>query len=77
MGKIIQIKQKHDTATIKLVMASNEIDHIILHYLNEIESRELIGLLAHRLGSFLRHTDNKEELWLVCEKILKRQAQIK
>lgn len=79
MGDLIRFKpkEKHDPTTIKLVNASLEIDSILLKYLGEgVEERDLLGMLAHRLGSFLKSVESKEELWTVCERVLKRQAKI-
>jgi len=79
MGELIRFrpKEKHDPTTIKLVNASLEIDGILLKYLEEgVDDRELLGMLAHRLGSFLKSVESKEELWMVCERVLKRQARI-
>lgn len=81
MGNILTFKsrqKKHDPIAIKLVRAACEIDDVLLKYLKDeqIETQELIGVVAHRLGSLLKHAENKDELWAVCEKILKRQAQL-
>jgi hypothetical protein len=80
MGKVIKFKQKpqHDPTTIKLVQASAELDAVILKYLNDndIDPRELAGLIAHRLGTLMNHLEEKSELWCVCEKVLKRQAHL-
>lgn len=62
----------------RLMHIADEIDAIILRHLTEgdIDPRDLAGLLAHRLGSFMRHLEQKSLLWDVCEKVLKTQAAI-
>ena len=55
---------------------SDEIDGLIVRYLSDdsIDPREMIGVLAHRAGTLLRHLEHKNEVWEVCEKLLKKQA---
>jgi len=57
---------------------ADEIDAVILKHLDqgEIDPRDLAGLIAHRLGTLMRHLDQKSKLWDVCEKVLKAQAAI-
>ena len=38
---------------------------------------EVAGVLAHRLGTLLKNIDKKDQLWKVCEGLLKQQALIK
>ena len=62
----------------KLVEIANEIDAVILKHLDSgaVDARDLVGLLSHRLGSLMNHLDEKSELWGLCEKVMKQQAQI-
>lgn len=81
MGRIIDLDLKRaarDPIAQKLVAFSTEIDKIIVSYLyfSDIEAKELAGVLAHRLGSLLNTLERKEELWEVCEQVLKKQAQL-
>lgn len=78
MVKILKFKPKPSPIALKLIKASMEIDNVLLAYLksNEIEPKELAGLLAHRLGTLLSHFDDKQALWEVCERILLKQASL-
>ena len=92
MGKLIQLPSRDeraaraaveapslkDTEARRLMKIANEIDAVILRNLDEggIDPKDLAGLLAHRLGTLMRHLDQKTELWDVCEKVLKAQAVI-
>lgn len=82
MGRVIPFPgPKHpehrDEAT-RLLEISDEIDGVIRKHLEagDVEPRELAGLLAHRLGTLMRHVDEKSKVWDVCEKVLKQQAAI-
>lgn len=80
MGKVIQFpsRVKADSDAVKLIKIADEIDAVILKHLDrgEIDPRDIAGLLAHRLGTLMRHMDQKGKLWDVCEKVLKAQAAI-
>jgi len=67
-----------DKEAVKLMVIADEIDAVILRHLNAetVDPRDLAGLLAHRLGTLMRHLDGKTRLWGVCEKVLKKQAAI-
>ncbi len=81
MAKIIKFtpKQQISPELIKLCDFSDDIDAVVKHYLVQdgIEVRDIIGVLAHRLGSLLNAIDSKEELWAVCEEVLRKQASLK
>jgi hypothetical protein len=57
---------------------ADEIDRVILKHLDagQIDPRDLAGLIAHRLGTLMRHLEEKGKLWDVCEKVAKTQAAI-
>lgn len=80
MGDIIQFptRDKNKRITKKLVNIADEIDSVILKNLKDgdIETRDLVGILSHRLGHLISHLEGKSEIWDVCEQVLKRQAQI-
>lgn len=80
MGKVINFPTKAtaDSDAVKLVKIADEIDSVILKHLDSgaIDPRDIAGLLAHRLGTLMRHMDQKGKLWDVCEKVLKAQAAI-
>lgn len=61
-----------------LKVVSDQIDQVLLQamYREGLLPHELVALLAHRLGHFMRHVDCKSELWKVCEKVLREQAQL-
>ena len=81
MAKIIKFtpRQNIDPALIKLCDLADDIDAVVKHYIvqDEIEVRDVIGVLAHRLGSLLNVIESKDELWAVCEDVLRRQASLK
>jgi len=80
MGKVIQFPAKvaSDSDAAKLIKIADEIDSVILKNLDlgVVDARDIAGLLAHRLGTLMRHMDQKDKLWDVCEKVLKTQAVI-
>lgn len=81
MGEVIQLKTKktEDELTAeKLVEIANELDSVLMKHIQDdtIDVKDLIGLVSHRLGTLLGHFENKDELWYMCEKVLKKQAHI-
>ncbi|MBC7658187.1 MAG: hypothetical protein H7249_00610 [Chitinophagaceae bacterium] len=82
MGKIIEFKTKEvareETVVNKLVQMANEIDYVMMNYLTDpdVDARELVGVLSHRLGALMSHLEEKDELWHVCQAVLKKQAKI-
>ena len=80
MGKVIKFPQDKSRPgeAMKLKQVSDAIDSILIDALEKkgLAPHELAGLLAHRLGSFMRPMDSKSDLWDICEKVLKRQAVI-
>ena len=83
MGQVIQFPGKDaasasDQEAKRLMGIADEIDAVILKHLDagEVDPRDLAGLMAHRLGTLMRHLDQKGKLWDVCEKVLKAQAAI-
>lgn len=83
MGKILPFEKrkkcaKDDKVAEKLVIIASEIDEIVLRHLqdDDIDPRDLVGLLSHRLGTLMKHIDRKSELWHVCQRVMKKQAQI-
>ena len=88
MGKVIEFKKVErvpkapapsgDDEARRLMAVASEIDAVILQHLEagDVDPRDLAGLLAHRLGTLMRHLDQKSKLWDVCEKVLKGQAAI-
>ena len=79
MGKVLDFrkKQQEREVTHLLVELSGRIDQILLSGLeNGLDPKEVAGILSHRLGNLMSHIDNKEELWDICERVLKREAKI-
>ena len=78
MGRVIpfpsKIEQNADAK--RLMQIANELDTVILRHLDlgEVDPRDMAGLMAHRLGTLMRHIEEKSKLWDVCEKVLKAQA---
>lgn len=82
MAKILSFPGKktwHSAEVKKLKEVSDKIDSIVLAALvdNTIEYKEILALMAHRLGTLLSHTDDKKKLWKVCESIAHEQAGLK
>ena len=80
MGKVIKFPEQNrrDAEVQKLLRIADEIDSVIISHLRsgDVEPREIAGLLAHRLGTLMRHVEQKGLLWDVCEKVAKSQAAI-
>ncbi|MBM4252556.1 MAG: hypothetical protein FJ146_11345 [Deltaproteobacteria bacterium] len=80
MAKIIKFPEQKrlDAEAERLLKVADEIDAVIVNHLREgqIDPREMAGVLAHRLGTLMRHVDQKSVLWDFCEKVLKAQAAI-
>ena len=82
MGKVLEFKtpaERHEeTVTYKLVKMADEIDQVLMRHLadEDINPRELVGVLSHRLGTLMNRLEEKDELWHVCQKVMKKQAQI-
>jgi hypothetical protein len=71
-------KEQPDHTALRLLRIADEVDAVIIKHLRagDIDPKDLAGLMAHRLGTLMRHIDEKSVLWGVCEKVLKRQAAI-
>jgi hypothetical protein len=82
MAKVLEFKtleqRREVTVTYKLVKMADEIDQLLMRHLadDDIDPRELVGVLSHRLGTLMNRLEEKDELWHVCQKVMKRQAQI-
>jgi len=80
MGKVIQfpVRAAPDSEARQLMKIADEIDAVILKHieLGKVDPCDLAGLMAHRLGTLMRHLEQKSKLWDVCEKVLKTQAAI-
>ena len=81
MGKVLPFKlaaPEADSEARRLMRIADEIDSVILKHLDagEVDPRDLAGLIAHRLGTLMRHLDHKSKLWDACEKVVKAQAAI-
>lgn len=81
MGRVIPFPSKtdrtlRDAEAKRLMQIANELDSVILRHLDTgvIDPRDMAGLIAHRLGTLMRHVEEKSKLWDVCEKVLKAQA---
>lgn len=82
MAKIIEFKTKEaareEVVANKLVQMADEIDEVMMNYLTDpaVDPRELVGVLSHRLGALMSHLEEKDELWHVCQAVMKKQAKI-
>ena len=79
MGKIIQFPQNHHKKIpqlLKLKELSDDIDEVIYSakVQKEINMIEIIGVMSHRLGNLLQNTENKAEVWKICQEIVKEQS---
>ena len=81
MAKIVKFvpKDKISKETIQLCQFSDDIDAVIKHYFidKELDLKDLVGIMSHRLGNLLQCHDDKEKLWEICHEVLKKQASIK
>ena len=79
-SKVIQLrpssKTKSETSALKMLKIADEIDSIILRHMDagDIEPKELAGLLSHRLGTLMKHIENKDALIDICVEVLRKQA---
>jgi hypothetical protein len=71
-------KTKLDTNTVRLLKIADEIDQVILRHVEagHVDLKELAGLLSHRLGTLVKHLNDKEQLLDVCVDVLRRQAAV-
>jgi hypothetical protein len=71
-------KTKLDTSTVKLLRIADEIDAVILRHIEagDVDPKELAGLLSHRLGTLMKHIEDKETLVDVCVDVLRKQAAV-
>ena len=80
MGKVIDfpIIRRQDSDAARLKRIADELDEVIVRHLTEghVEGSDMAGILAHRLGTLMRHLNDKSQLWDICEKVLKKQAAI-
>ena len=80
MAKIIPFKPKGDpqlATAQQLVDLGDQIDDILLRALGKnINPKEVAGVLSHRLGTLMARVEDKDLLWPICERVLKRQADI-
>lgn len=75
-NNIVDLSSKRkDPEMVKLVNLGNEIDKVILHYVNiGCDPKEITIIVGHRLSELLRHLgDDKEAVWeTVSDIILER-----
>jgi hypothetical protein len=79
MARIIPFPKKISTQQVrKLQIVSDALDGIILEAITEkdMDPYEIAGLLAHRLGSLMKNFSQKEEIWDICQAVMKRQASL-
>ena len=81
MGKVLKFRQKErqeDRITRKMIEIADDVDAVILKHLqdNDVETKDLAGILSPRLGTLMNHLEDKSELWHILEKVLKKQARI-
>ena len=80
MGKILNFPshKSHSYEVVELKKVSDNIDSILIDALENkgLEPFEVAGLLAHRLGTFMRPIEFKKELWRVCKEVIKKEAAI-
>ena len=82
MAKVIPFRPrdaKLDAEAARMLRVADEIDQVILRHLgDQMRARDMAGLLAHRLGTLMRHIDptDREVLWHVVQKVLREQSDI-
>jgi len=69
---------KIDGDTMRLLKVADEIDAVILKHLSAgaVEPRDLAGVLSHRLGTLMRHLEEKDKLVDVCQQVIAKQAAV-
>lgn len=81
-AKILPFKKKAeelDPDSLRMLKVADEIDAVILKNIGEnMDARDLAGLLAHRLGTLMRQIEPKdrEVLWIIVKKVLREQADL-
>ena len=77
-SKVIKFPQKDQDykETMKLLKVSDQLDQIIIENIEsgKLSMNEIAGLLAHRLGSLVRMSEQKQDLLQVCLSVISRQA---
>lgn len=79
MGKVLPFRKSNEDRRVAegLLEIGNQIDGVLMGALEYgLNPREVAGILSHRLGTLMAHLQDKDELWPICEKVLKRQAKI-
>ncbi len=85
MGKLIPFECKKnkdgkvDKEALRMLKIADEIDSVILKHIDdEVDARDIAGLLAHRLGTLMRHVNEEDRkiLWHIVMKVLREQAEI-
>jgi len=85
MGKLIPFEAKKnkegklDKEALKMLKIADEIDSVILKHIDgEVDARDVAGLLAHRLGTLMRHVNEHDRkiLWHIVMKVLKDQSEV-
>ena len=80
MGKILQFKSKPEDndKTSYLLRVSDAIDELIAEAIfdDELDPKDVSGLLAHRLGALIRQLEggDRDKLIAVCREVMMRQA---
>ena len=77
MGTIIQFPRKSNVSeAVRLKVVSDALDRVILDAIEEkkMDPYEIAGLLSHRLGTLMKGFSQKDDLWEICQKVVKRQA---
>lgn len=80
MGKVLQFNKKpvKDAKTDLLIQLSDEFDAVIVDAVfdQEIDPKDVAGLLAHRLGALIRQLEgpDREKLIRICQEITQKQA---
>ncbi len=77
MGTVIQFLRKSNVSeAMRLKEVSDALDRVILDAIKEknMDPYEIAGLLSHRLGALMKGFSHKDDLWELCQKVVKRQA---
>jgi len=85
MGKLIPFEAKKnkdgklDKEALRMLKIADEIDSVILKHIDdEVDARDVAGLLAHRLGTLMRHVNEHDRkiLWHIVMKVLRDQSEV-
>ena len=80
MAKVIPFpKEYRNEEFLKLKNFADDLDQLLIYGVeyDHLDSGELVGVVAHRLGNLMASMEQKDQLWSICEQVVRRQAGLK